>query len=167
MAREPARIYIERMKVALSVRTDDELSRKLGYSKQAVANWRKRDTIPVEVSEKMSDAFGPDFALNENQKYLLEMRESEVVYAVALFAYERCLNDLGRNQTTHDRRSFGYLFPSLIQAVRTALRSVGFEQETSLSMIEVLTLLVARKALPEVEEVLVRAPMKADDEVAQ
>lgn len=167
MALEPARIFIERMKVALGVRTDEELSRKLGYSKQAVANWRKRDTIPTDISEKMSDAFGPEFAANEDQKHLLEMRESEVVHAVALFAYERCLKDIGRDQTPHDRRSFGYLFPSLIRAVRTALRNVGFEQENSLSMIELLTALVARKALPEVEEILVRAPTKADDGVAQ
>lgn len=167
MVREPARIYIERMKVALGVRTDEELSGKLGCSKQAVANWRKRNSIPVDVSGKMSDAFGPSFATDENQLYLLELRESEVVHAVALFAYERCLKDLGRDQTLHDRRSFGYIFPSLIVAVRTALRGVGFEQENSLSMIELLTLLVARRALPEVEEVLVRAPTKADKGGAQ
>lgn len=161
MAREPARIYIERMKDALKVRTDEELGGKLGYSKQAIANWRRRDTIPREISDRMAGAFGPHFATEDSQRFILEMRESEVVHAVALFAYERCLNEIGRAPTTHDRRTLGYLFPSLVYSVRNELRNIGFEGENALSMIDILTALVERKGLKDVEEVLRKAPRQA------
>lgn len=158
MAREPARIYIERMKDALKVRTDEELGGKLGYSKQAIANWRRRDVIPRDISERMADAFGAHFATEDSHRAVLEIRESEVAYAVSLCAYERCLHELGGTPTVHDRRVLGYLFPRLVYAVRSELRSIGFEGENVLSMIELLTALVERKGLKEVEEVLRKAP---------
>lgn len=154
MAREAARIYIERMKDALKVRTDEELGGKLGYSKQAIANWRKRNVIPSEVSSRMADAFGINFAIDDIQRTVLEIRENEVVYAVALFAYERCIKELGRAPTIYDRRALGYLFPSLVYAVRSEVRRIGFEGENGPSMIELLTVLVEHKHLKEVEDIL-------------
>lgn len=158
MAREPARIYIERMKDALKVRTDEELGAKLGYSKQAIANWRRRDTIPRDVSDRFADAFGPQFATAESQRFILEMRENEAVHAAALFAYERWLNDLGRSPTPYDRRAMGLIFPRLVTAIRAEVREIGFEGENSLSMIEMLTVLIGRRGLKEVEAVLSKAP---------
>ena len=154
MAREPTRIYIERMKSALNVVTDEELGKKLGYSKQAIANWRRRDTVPKEISYRMADAFGPQFAVEDAHRDRLELREREVVHAVALYAYERALRDLGRPPSLHDRRDFGSVFPMLVSAVRKEVLSVGFEGEDALTMIELLTVLVDRKALKTVEAVL-------------
>ena len=158
MEREPARIYIERMKDALKVRTDEELARSLGYSKQAVANWRRRNTIPFSVSSKMADAFGPSFAATGAHRSLVEIRDSEVVHAVALFAYEQYLADIGRIPTTRERQGFGYLFPQLVRALQREMTSTGFEGENSRSMIETLILMVERRAIPEVEAILKKAP---------
>lgn len=158
MGRESARIYIERMKDALNVRTDEELGGKLGYSKQAIANWRRRDVIPKEISSRMADAFGAQLATEDSQRFVLEVRESEVIHAIALFVYERCLRELGRSPTIYDRRELGYLFPRLVHAVGSEVRKIGFEGENALSMIDMLMILVERKALKEVEAVLRKAP---------
>lgn len=56
---EPVRIFIERVKAAAGVRTDDELAKQLGCSKQAIASWRRRGTVPSSAKAAIQDKFGP------------------------------------------------------------------------------------------------------------
>lgn len=155
MSRDHARIYIERMKNALGARTDEALATKLGYSKQAISSWRTRDTIPDDVARKMCDAFGPDFATDAISYNLAMAREDEVVYAVALHIAATLLSK-EKQKTPELLRSWGNIFPALAQAVRTELRQIGFEQENSLSMIDILQTVADQRGLKSVERVLER-----------
>ena len=115
---ESVRAYIERMKAALRVKTDEELGKRLGYSKQAIANWRRRGRVPAETERELVDAFGVGFAVDQWLKHYSSRREDETVYASTLYAFERFIRSLEVAPTIELRRSLGYIFPEIEFAIR-------------------------------------------------
>ncbi len=147
-------IYIQNLKHLTGTRSDEELGKKLGFSKQAIANWRRRGEIPASTERKLVDAFGPEFASNSASTRVASIREDEVCNATALYVYERLLRRHPEGLTLPLRRSIGYLFPSIVAAIRSALRKEGFEGEDSLSMIEMLMGIIDWELIPEVQKLL-------------
>jgi Bacteriophage CI repressor helix-turn-helix domain len=78
---ESVRLYIERVKDALDIVTDEDLASELGYSKQAIANWRRRGVIPEKARERITSIAGPHFATSGWQMLLHEQREKIILYA--------------------------------------------------------------------------------------
>jgi transcriptional regulator with XRE-family HTH domain len=50
---DTVRVLIERAKAAAGVVTDEELGKKLGCSKQAIASWRRRGSVPSSARAKI------------------------------------------------------------------------------------------------------------------
>jgi len=151
------RVYIEKAKAALGVRTDEQLAGKLGLSKQAIANWRRRGEIPSAIELRFVDAFGSDFAVSDAVKRLATTRENEVVYAGALYVFEKYLRALPAAPSASEWRALGYLFPEIEQALRQRVKQIGFEQETSLTIIEGMMAMIDIGGFPEVSKILGRA----------
>ncbi|WP_234624768.1 helix-turn-helix domain-containing protein [Agrobacterium vitis] len=151
---EPVRVYIERVKAALGVTTDEEAAKSLGISKQAIANWRRRGKIPWEVEIRLINAFGPDFAHNEITREVATNRENDVTYAATLYAFSKFEKDLKRNPTLDERISMGHLFREAESIVREKIREIGFEEETSESVLEILIELIDLKTITKLNNIL-------------
>lgn len=80
--------HIDRMKVLYGVKEDQELAEKLGASKSAVANWRRRNAIPASVKEKVARQFGAVSVLGFFGEAWQGVRYLDNVHAVALHIYE-------------------------------------------------------------------------------
>jgi hypothetical protein len=154
---EPVRVYIERVKAALGVTTDEEMGNRLGLSKQTIASWRRRNKIPLEVEARLVSAFGPDFAYSDLTKEITTLRENEVVFASALYAYSRFERRLDRRLTLSERVSLGYLFKEVEKLLRAKVRQIGFEFENSESLLEILIALIDAGKIESLEETLERS----------
>lgn len=121
---EPVRVYIERVKAAFGVVTDEDLAFRLGLSKQAIANWRKRDKIPMNIQLQIAQIFGDDLSFSEKASKLGKFREDEIVYAAAIYAFERNFKILGREPTLRERLSFGFFFDDVEKEIRTYLKNM-------------------------------------------
>jgi transcriptional regulator with XRE-family HTH domain len=139
---ENIRVYIEKAKAALGVRTDEELASKFGYSKQAVAAWRRRAKIPTEVELQLIDAFGTDLAFSNTFKHAYDRREYETVNAASLYYFEKLIERHISNPTLSQRISMGYLLPRVQDEITKIVRDIGFEQETSRTMLDILINLI-------------------------
>lgn len=51
-------LYIQRLKAHFAVRTDEELAGILKMSKQNLANWRRRGTVPDKLTARMYNEYG-------------------------------------------------------------------------------------------------------------
>lgn len=160
---ESIRVYIERLKSACEAVTDQELADKLGYSKQAIASWRRRGNVPVTAELKIVEALGPGFARSPNIRGVALMREREVVDAVSLFVCERFILSLKNPPSIKTRRSLGYLFQEIQGAIRNEVRDIGFEYENSLTMLDVLMALVSTNQLPSIQPILARVDFDGNE----
>ncbi|NTF69583.1 bacteriophage CI repressor [Agrobacterium rhizogenes] len=154
MMEEPIRVYIERLKAALGVTTDEEAASNLGISKQAIANWRRRGNVPLEVEIRLVNSFGPDFARSEIAKDVSVLRENEVVYAAALHAYFKIAERLGGKPTFEQLRSMGYLFKDIEENIRKKVREISFENENSSTLLEIMIALLDAGKMPLVSDSL-------------
>jgi Bacteriophage CI repressor helix-turn-helix domain len=91
---EPVRVYIERLKAEYRVRTDEELGALLGYSKQAIANWRRRGVIPASVERKLVATIGPRFAVNPALRKLAERRMNAIASACSIMFWHWFISSL-------------------------------------------------------------------------
>ncbi|TXH81903.1 MAG: hypothetical protein E6Q77_07270 [Rhizobium sp.] len=82
---EPVRVYIERVKAAFGVETDEDLADRIGYSKQAIANWRRRQKVPEKASVVISHLLGPEFAASDTMRFVAEHHENRVRNLSAAF----------------------------------------------------------------------------------
>ena len=151
---EPIRVYIERLKAALGVTTDEEAASKLGISKQAIANWRRRGSVPLEVEIRLVNSFGPDFARSEIARDVSVLRENEVVYATTLHVYFKIAERPGGKPTFEELRSLGYIFKEIEGSIRSIVREVSFENENSVTLLEIMIALVDAGKIPAVSDLL-------------
>ena len=163
---EDIRVYIERLKVALGVRSDEQLGVKLGVSKQTIASWRRRGKLPLDAETRIVDAFGPGLAYSSALRHIAGLREDETVYAVALMAYEQFIGSLDAPPDLRMRRALGYLFPKVVETVRREVRNSGFELENSLTMIEIFSAVLRAGKLPAVTQILQRSLPSETDGIA-
>lgn len=83
---ESVRVYIERAKAALNVETDEELAKRIGYSKQAIASWRSRKKIPQKAGIVLSRLLGPEFSIDDDSKWVREYSERRIIQlSIGLF----------------------------------------------------------------------------------
>ena len=151
---EPIRVYIERLKAALGVTTDEEAASKLGISKQAIANWRRRGNVPLEVEIRLVNSFGPDFARSEIAKDVSVLRENEVVYAATLHVYFKIAERPRGKPTFEELRSLGYVFKEIEESIRRKVREISFENENSATLLEIMIALIDAGKIPAVSDLL-------------
>lgn len=125
---ESIRVYIERMKAALGVVTDEDLSKSLGISKQAIANWRRREKIPLEIELKMVERFGADLAHEPLTREFALARENQIVHATTLYIFSYFENRIGRETTTEEKLALGSIFREVEEYVRKEVRSWGMDE---------------------------------------
>lgn len=123
---EPVRIYIERAKVALSIDTDEQLAYELGYSKQTIANWRRRGAVPEKARERIAHIAGPEFALNEWRQISLERREKTILYACLANVFSRLLDEYGTKLTPENLAKLGVAFSNLEIGLLAHIRDMRF-----------------------------------------
>lgn len=123
---ESARVYIERMKSAFGVVTDEALAAKLDLSKQAVANWRRRGRVPDAIQVQLVNIFGPDMAADKVNEMLADAREDDIAYAAAMYAYERANKNHTAPLSLKERLHQGLTFRSVEDAIRDYLRENVF-----------------------------------------
>lgn len=125
---------IERMKVLYGVKTDEELARKLGIGKSTVAAWRRRNSIPASVREKIAQQFGAASAFGFFGESWQGVRYLDNVHAVALHIYEELRTRISFPDSHNHRlwrfRWLGCLFEQIEDALRSHIRTELAEVET-------------------------------------
>jgi Bacteriophage CI repressor helix-turn-helix domain len=124
---EPVRVYIERVKAECGVRTDQELGNLLGYSKQAIANWRRRDSIPAAVERRLITEFGPRFALNPILRRVAEKRMNQITTAVTILFWSKFVSSLKHSPSPVTMLSIADTNVSLRLAVEDTLDALWDE----------------------------------------
>lgn len=112
--------------------------------------------MPLNAELKIVEALGPEFAHSKNIRSLATMREREVVDAAGLFVYERFLLSLKHPPSIVTRRSFGYLFLEIQDALRREIPKMGFEQENSLTMLDILMAMILTNKISSLKPILAR-----------
>lgn len=121
---EPVRVFIERAKAALSIDTDEQLASELGYSKQTIANWRRRGAVPTKARELIAHIAGPEFALNEWRQMSLEGREKTILYACLANVFSRLLEEYGTKLTPENLAKLGPAFSNLETGLLSHIRDI-------------------------------------------
>ncbi|WP_421590933.1 helix-turn-helix domain-containing protein [Shinella sp. M27] len=153
---EPVQVYIERVKAALGITTDDELSAKLGKSKQAIANWRKREKVPVEAEIELANMLGPNFAHDDLTREFVFSRENRIVYAATMYCFSHFEQSLERELTLEERLSLGREFQEVESLIRKYVRLERDEHPDKI-ILNVMMDWFRRGILPEVSSILSKA----------
>lgn len=118
---EAVRVYIERVKAALAVTTDEQLSAKLGYSKQAIASWRRRNGVPHKAELRIMGILGDDFAIREPSIVTVRVKWDDFVHGLAVFAVEQYTSHWHRPLSYPHVRAIGRRFDELENQIRKLL----------------------------------------------
>ncbi|WP_417689468.1 helix-turn-helix domain-containing protein [Roseibium sp.] len=156
---EPVRVYIERMKSLFGVKTDLELAEHLGCSKQAIANWRRRDTIPFSVEADLVQKYGSVFARSEVLLGISKAQEKQVSHAAATYCLHKFLSRLDEPIPVHTVASLGNVLPILIEEFRRLL----YFEEYDAPVGDILTSLEKKQQngqLPEVDRILAQIDLR-------
>lgn len=119
---ESIRVYIERLKDELHVRTDEELAEEIGYSKQAIANWRRRESIPAKAQAMIIERLGPTFALDQYQRAAAERRERTLIFACSMPIFERWAKMLEDRYTAKNLLILDSKYPDAVLIIKDHIR---------------------------------------------
>lgn len=80
------------MKAAPAVTTDEELASKIGYSKQALTNWRRRNGILHKAELRIVRILGQDFAIRAPLIVTGWVKWDDFVHGLAVFAVDQYIS---------------------------------------------------------------------------
>lgn len=146
---EPVRVYIERVKAAAGVQTDAELGGKLGYSKQAIATWRRRGFIPASAELQITAKLGHDLKIQglksailrqaHSLESLIEQRRADrLVSAITIKILLWFINRLKNPPSERTLLSIGAAQRQLNNAVTEHVMPI-FDQENEAALLASLT----------------------------
>jgi hypothetical protein len=125
---------LARMRAALAVKNDAELSSVLGISKSAISSWKKRGKIPLETCLYISQT-----TMSSIESLLYgggELKTHDVgdnfVYPILFFLYERCRENIFYGDRWGTCQWWGRAFPHLKQYYESELFSIASVEEITL-----------------------------------
>lgn len=121
---EPVRVYIERLKEELFVRTDEALAEEIGYSKQAIANWRRRENIPAKAEAAIIERLGPTFALDQQQRTAARRREKSLIFACSMPIFDRWAKMLDGRYTAKNLLILDDKYPDAVLIIKDHIREL-------------------------------------------
>lgn len=159
---EPVRVYIERMKAALGAVTDEDLSKSLGISKQAIANWRRREKIPLDIELKMVERFGPDLAHEPLTREFALSRENQIVHATALYIFSYFEKRIGRETSIEEKLALGGIFREVEEQLRSEVRGWGIDEMRPEPFLKTMILHFNRGYFKEIDALFSKALILSD-----
>ena len=144
---EPVRVYIERLKAALNVSTDEALAQELGYSKQAIANWRRRGKVPIDAELRITDRYGADLARTPALRNVSTLQEDEIVYGAALLAFEEISAEFDELPSPQRELLKGRVFREIEEFFRKRLAEKNLNYSDHISIIDGILHLVGDDAI--------------------
>lgn len=151
---EAVRVYIERVKDALSVTTDEELGVKIGYSKQAIANWRRRDGVPHKAELRIVGILGDDFAIRTPNLVTNRVKWDDITHGLAILAVEQYTSHWPRPLTYEHARAIGWRFEELEDRLRNLLTAYSARAETPDQVVEALVAMIEDRRDSGIDEIL-------------
>jgi Bacteriophage CI repressor helix-turn-helix domain len=131
---EPVRVFIERAKAEAGVITDEELAKKLGRSKQAIASWRRRGSVPLAArAEIMLLTATKALASRVDALPLLDLKfkhfralvkADSVVNAITIFFWSSFISGLKNPPSARTMLSIAAAQTELISIVRLSVLPV-------------------------------------------
>lgn len=118
---EAVRVYIERVKAALDVTTDEDLAEKIGYSKQAIANWRRRGGLPHKAELRIMGILGDEFAVRQPSAATVRAKWDDLAHGLAVFALDQYTGHWRRPLSYPQVRAIGRRFDGLENQIRKLL----------------------------------------------
>lgn len=155
---EAVRVYIERVKAALGVTTDEQLAMALGYSKQAISSWRKRDQIPRKAEYRIVDLLGGKFAYGRPPRKPGADWRDEVVRGLAVFAVEAYTAHLPRPLALLHVRAIGRRMAQLEAHIRKAM--ISYDAYNEDEVLAIMMRMIERRLDANIDHTL--APFEED-----
>lgn len=87
--KRPIDLYIDNLKRLAGVKSDSELARRVGVSKQAIAAWRRRESVPLVQQSIFTALYGPEAAFDEDIGYTATMRERVAILSAFLRIFDQ------------------------------------------------------------------------------
>ena len=163
---EAVRVYIERVKAALSVTTDEDLAAKIGYSKQAIANWRRRDGIPHRAELRIVGILGDDFSIRTPNLATKRVKWDDITHGLAILAVEQYTSHWPRPLSYEHARAIGWRFEKLEDRLRNLLRAYSAQAENPDQVIDALVDMIKEKrddGIDKILSVFLTTDMPTDD----
>jgi hypothetical protein len=133
---EHVRVFIERLKAALLIETDEELASRIGYSKQAIANWRRRGAVPNKARTKIAQLAGPEFAADEWEQLRHVQREKAILYACLPRIFARLTSTYPQPLAAHDFAKLGMQFNDLEEGLLSHIRDEASHGASEVEIIQ-------------------------------
>lgn len=151
---EAVRVYIERIKAALQVVTDEEMAVKIGYSKQAIANWRRRNIIPKKAELRIIGILGNGFAMNGDLVSIKRMNYDDIVHGLAILAVEQYTSHWRRPLRLFQVRAIGRRFDELEAIIRKFVDIYADSSCTQQQVIAIGIRAIEKELDPRIHELL-------------
>lgn len=123
-----------RMKAALGVKNDVELSNAIGVSKSTISSWKKRGKVPLDkclmVSQRTMTSL--EEILTGGGGILTHDVSDDFVYPILFCLYERCRESLLYGDRWGTCKWWGRVFPHLKQYYEHELFSISDADNISL-----------------------------------
>lgn len=89
LMKKPIDLYIENLKRLAGANSDTELAKSLALSKQAIAAWRRRESVPLAQQRILTALYGPEAAFDEDIGYVATQRERVSILSAFLRLFDR------------------------------------------------------------------------------
>ncbi|MEM0900305.1 MAG: helix-turn-helix domain-containing protein [Pseudomonadota bacterium] len=115
--------FLDAAKAALSLKTDEDLAKATGVSRQAVANWRSRGKVPAAAQTQLRENYGFDYSDWAGK----DVEAQNIARAVALHAIFKSASGSKETErpTMEMAALFARLFPMAVAISSTAILKSG------------------------------------------
>lgn len=151
---EDVRVYIERVKAALSVTTDEQLATKLGYSKQAIASWRSRRAVPYKAELRIVGILGEEFSLREPVLGTRKLKWEDTIHGLAIFAIGEYTSHWQRPFSYPQIRAIGRRFDEVEDELRRLFLAYSAAAYPQNELLEIVVRIIEKRLDQRIDELL-------------
>jgi len=156
--------FIDQIKSLYGAATDQALAERLGSTKSAIANWRRRGAIPASVQQQVAKEYGPFADGTFQEESLGHIRYYDAPRGLALYVYdrERETMKLGSKNPHRTYGWRGYVFGDIERVLRFHIRDRLADVEIGDPLMERCISDIDRRVIPELEKLLAQVRSEVD-----
>ena len=156
-------IAIKQLKQLYGVATDQALAERLGSTKSAVANWRRRGAIPASVQQQVAKEYGPFAPGTFSEEPLEHVRYFDVPRGLSLYVYDRERANFKSEADAVGRYAWwGFIVGDIERVLRRHIRErlggVDVDELTRRCLSD-----IDRRAIPDLESLLAQLRAEVDE----
>lgn len=154
---------ISQLKQLYGAATDDALAKRLGSTKSAVANWRRRGAIPAAVQQQVAKEYGPFAPGTFLEESIEHIRLFDLPRGLALYVYDRERDNFRAAHPSAERYSWwGFIVGDVERILRRYIREHLAGADEAELMKRCLHD-IERRSIPDLEKLLAQLRAEVDE----